>query len=1071
MVNPFSNELMTPRPALPPTAKPPRRWWRWALGAALLGTVGVGVAWCCRVPLANAALARLPGDFAVSITGLDPGLTSLDLRGVQVIHRGSGTCVFRAAALRAENSWPNLRKGRLGKLTATQPQLTWRENLASKSVITHYPVPPSPLLSYQSLRLIDGSLDISHGPVLRISVRALHATGGRLVIYDNDTIHAAEHQLELSDVTYAQQTPNVDVRIQSPRLAGCVTSDSAANHLTCRDLTLATPQLQLSLAQAAGSVTAASPDTASGAMPGAPPPFTFTLRNGTAPSGLLTLGVPPLAAYTAPFSLPSLRELTAGGAAGFTLSDASWELGPVSGAPGLDIQSCSGTAQLGASRLTLTRAELQTGAIDLLLACKSLQSSPQLLANLPGLTLASARLSLRDLVASAASSAAAQSVDLRGIALTAPGATEPVARIASVQATAIPSDFTTHRRLRSLTIESPEVTISPATQPPAPATPPPSSAASATAPGSPPDYLQGLHAEQLTITSGRWQLRDMGPLLPQAQGRLTLATAPLTAGGVPHYRLQIPEIHVASSTAPTEPFYTGHVEADLHPTKLWTDRAAAEVRINGSRPAINEALRSWLNSRSASSPQVETPAPAIPPPSTPDKQASSPSSSSPPLQVQRLIIEDTSLSIDGLGDGRRLQIPIPRQVFEDLTLGPTPSQPAAQRIYKVEIPGIYLYAPYQEGQKVVELPVNFISFSLAGLMQNRIERVELVAPTILAGKPLHTWVDATQKNLAHAHHPSRPLLASAAAPDDPTLPLRTALATAAAIDGWDIPIFTETGRVITAPNGIPWRQIPILPFRNSRDARGQPIPFLLHGDTVTGELSVGSGWYDFPEYKLRLKISEDARILFNYPMKDRNNNLVEVFKNNTLLWRGIEATEVWLSVTYDDTGIYVKFGGTSSGGYVNGAFNLYLDETYTWDANASFTGIELRDLTRRLSPDSFLATGQMDTLTLTAFGDMTCLYQLSADLTMKTGGRLQIPALDETRTDFTRDRIDWTDDAGRIAIDTLRDTTFTTCTGNAKLYGREGTLRLQLHGPHGGRDLTIHLHDYITRPLKSFIPF
>jgi hypothetical protein len=218
-------------------------------------------------------------------------------------------------------------------------------------------------------------------------------------------------------------------------------------------------------------------------------------------------------------------------------------------------------------------------------------------------------------------------------------------------------------------------------------------------------------------------------------------------------------------------------------------------------------------------------------------------------------------------------------------------------------------------------------------------------------------------------------------------------------------------------------------------------------------------------------MSDEGRVVFNFPLKERDNNLVEVFRNNTVIYRHLLIEKVWLSVTYDQQGIYVGFGGETCGGYITGKINLYLDELYSWDASVSLTRVDVTPLTGKLTRKYVLMDGRLDLLNVTAYGDMTGLHQTSASLKMSTPGKLQVKALDDLRRKFVDGRVDWTDDFGRVTVDSLRSFDFTACEATAKLFGQEGTVRLNFKSPAGSRDFTINLHDYRNRPAKSTVRF
>jgi len=353
-----------------------------------------------------------------------------------------------------------------------------------------------------------------------------------------------------------------------------------------------------------------------------------------------------------------------------------------------------------------------------------------------------------------------------------------------------------------------------------------------------------------------------------------------------------------------------------------------------------------------------------------------------------------------------------------------------------------------------------------------------MSPSLYAGQPLFDFVDAARKRFAEmAEVPAtpagdQPMLVDNT-PDSPTVLSALASVTpssSAAAAEWDIPFYTASGKVFVAPKGFPWPNLPVIPFRNARDARGKPVPFQLHGESFHGELAIEPGWYEFPEYKVRLRLSDRGRIIFNTPQKDHDNNLTEVFERNTLIFRQLQIDEAWLSITYDARGIYAKFGGLACGGTLTGAVNLYLDELYTWDAWASLAGIAMKPLTDKLTPDTFRMTGPVDELTVKAYGDTTTLYQAALDLKVTRPGLLHVLALD-----VMKDRIQALGglraDLGKISMDTLRDFAYTGCTGGLKLFGTEGHGQLCLTGPRGSRTFNLRLHDYRARSPRTAAPF
>jgi hypothetical protein len=629
--------------------------------------------------------------------------------------------------------------------------------------------------------------------------------------------------------------------------------------------------------------------------------------------------------------------------------------------------------------------------------------------------------------------------------------------------TAIPDEVTTARRLRVVELSVPQadflmtsiqqgLTVSPAP-------------AGAETPSRP--AWEGWTADRLTITDG-----TVSATLPQAGGSkvttaVTVSTvAPQDADLSPHYQIILTQPQLAHPDLPDQPIaLAGAIQLTASAAGLWQKREIDSLTLAGSRIQIGEALFRLVNALPPPPPAPPVTSAVTPPP--PPK--------SPPWRLRSMVLDDTLIQLDHLGDGRRLDIPVKRQEFQDLPLDAT-ALATVDRLYKIEVPNITLYSPYSAGQKVAVLDTNYIQFTPSGLMQRRLERVDLMLPSLYAGQPLFDFVDATRKRFAGlaALPPPRPQpMLVDTGPDSATVLSAIASVTPSTSTksaAWHIPFFTESGKVFVAPKGFPWPNLPVIPFRNARDASGQPLPFLLQGESFHGELAIEPGWYDFPEYKVRLRLSDRGRIIFNTPQRDHDNNLTEVFENNTLIFRQLQIDDAWLSITYDARGIYARFGGHTCGGTLNGGFNLYLDELYTWDAWASLGGIGMQPLTDKLTPDTFRMSGPVDELTLKAYGDTTTLYQASLDLKVTRPGLLHILALDSMKEKINA-LGGLRADLGKISLGTLRDFAYTGCTGSLKLFGTEGDGQLCLTGPGGSRTFNLRLHDYRAKSPKSMAPF
>ncbi len=1051
-----------PASSPPPVTPRPRPWGRrlaLGLGAAALLAAGLGTAvWLGRVSLLNRWLADGHGVWRVNVTGLELKGSQIEVTGLRVSHADQTDPVFSAEKVQVGGNWKAWRRGQLGAVRVESPAVYWRAGLRSGPSTPEAATGSAPLFTWDSLQIVQGRIDVAD-PGSYSFTGQITGEGGAGSWHENGRLGLTPQNLVLVDPVYTmtlREGPVGLLEVHAVQLDVQGSLDAGTGTLDITRALLAGSRLKL-------------------AVPVEAPPFpviTDTAQE-TADSPAIVSGVrlsglkaPQLeVAAMLPWALTgrtdlALDRLQAGEGVRFGieqlhLKEASAQLPHGAQLPHFALEAglFEGIPRLGL--LAFSGAEIpDAAALARLLGLKSPENSAISF---------KAGGQLRDLMFSGSqpSSAAEQTLTLEDLKLNLPG--QGRASAARLTVTAIPDEVSTSRRLRVVELNVPQADflLTPIqqglTEAPAPA--------GAEIPPRP--AWEGWTADRLTITEGA-----LSTTLPQAGGAkittdIAIATvAPQDTDLSPRYQIILTQPQLAHPDLPDQPIaLAGAIQLTASAAGLWQKREIDSLTLAGSRIQIGEALFRLVN--------------ALPPPPPAPPVTSSvtppPLQKSPPWRLRSLVLDDTLIQLDHLGDGRRLDIPVKRQEFQDLPLDST-ALAAVDRLYKIEVPNITLYNPFAAGQKVAVLDTNYIQFTPSGLMQRRLERVDLMLPSIYAGQPLFDFVDATRKRFAGlaALPPPRPqpMLVDAATESTTVLSAIASVtpSTITKVAGWHIPFFTESGKVFVAPKGFPWPNLPVIPFRNARDASGQPQPFLLKGESFHGELAIEPGWYDFPEYKVRLRLSDRGRIVFNTPQRDQDNNLTEVFENNTLIFRQLQIDDAWLSITYDARGIYARFGGHTCGGTLNGGFNLYLDELYTWDAWASLGDIGMQPLTDKLTPDTFRMSGPVDELTLKAYGDTTTLYQASLDLKVTRPGLLHILALDSMKEKINA-LGGLSADLGKISLATLRDFAYTGCTGSLKLFGTEGDGKLCLTGPGGSRTFNLRLHDYRAKSPKSMAPF
>ena len=210
---------MADSPPSSAAAKPrrQRRWLRRVCWGFLLALV---LLWLVRVPLANWALHRLPGDWDISITGLRPGFSGARLEGVRVVHRPTGRLFVLAQEAVATNGWGGLLKGALGSLTLNKAEVTWREEFETPYVLPVEGNPPAqPLVTWNMGKVTDSVFTwYEAGRELpRLSLKIVSLDGGRFIVYEDGRVEAAEQNLVLADVVSREDAMAGEMEIETRR--------------------------------------------------------------------------------------------------------------------------------------------------------------------------------------------------------------------------------------------------------------------------------------------------------------------------------------------------------------------------------------------------------------------------------------------------------------------------------------------------------------------------------------------------------------------------------------------------------------------------------------------------------------------------------------------------------------------------------------------------------------------------------------------------------------------------------------------------------------------------------------
>jgi hypothetical protein len=273
-----------------------------------------------------------------------------------------------------------------------------------------------------------------------------------------------------------------------------------------------------------------------------------------------------------------------------------------------------------------------------------------------------------------------------------------------------------------------------------------------------------------------------------------------------------------------------------------------------------------------------------------------------------------------------------------------------------------------------------------------------------------------------------------------------------AAPGWHVTtLAVSEGRLILAPKGVPLKGF------------SKPFPFSFTSKLESGQLDavfdIPPDNYTLEELKLEFR-GMKGQVRFNLPMKDRDNNLTETFTVEQVRWKQLHIEKAHLSVTYDANGIYGTFGGAAYDGYVNGAFDIYLDDSYTWDGWVSGVGVDLGPVTTVMFPRYFLLNGVVEGKII-ATGNKSELYQADAEFKNRSRGKFSIAALNDMIEALPKALTGTlTDQITRIGLETLRDFEYDSVDSKARFYGREGRGHLRFTGPYGARNFDVNVYDH-----------
>ncbi len=205
--------------------------------------------------------------------------------------------------------------------------------------------------------------------------------------------------------------------------------------------------------------------------------------------------------------------------------------------------------------------------------------------------------------------------------------------------------------------------------------------------------------------------------------------------------------------------------------------------------------------------------------------------------------------------------------------------------------------------------------------------------------------------------------------------------------------------------------------------------------------------YRFPQYKVEIA-GLVGDVQFNVPVKDVSNNLVQTFTLKRAKWKDYEARDLYLTVTFDENGVYGKFGGSAYEGYTEGQFNFYLKDEGKWDAWVAGTGLDTGPITSVIAPETFLMDGKVS-LKLVSEGRRKAVGKTTGEFRTTTPGWFDVTKLDAMLEKLPPEWNSLQRSLTELSLIALKRFDYDSGSGSLSFLNREGTFDLRFEGDYG----------------------
>jgi hypothetical protein len=510
-----------------------------------------------------------------------------------------------------------------------------------------------------------------------------------------------------------------------------------------------------------------------------------------------------------------------------------------------------------------------------------------------------------------------------------------------------------------------------------------------------------------------WTARKPGPLLVQTAALLGQDLAMASLQWDPAGRVELRGITVGETGADRPYAQIDYLEL------RWDWRALArrefeQLRVHG--------LRLWL-SRLPQAPGQDGGAPRA-------------TSSTPGFLLRSLILGQCTLWVDNLGEGMP---PLPLHlgdasplVLSNLRLGGAASDPAAAQVQIAEANDVEIRSPYDPLVPVLRFDTIRVGFSWAGIQQHQIDQLSLLGPTIYIGDDLFWFIDRlkTAAQEARTGPPPPPWTLS-----DFRLLGGRLMVTTFGRPGFTLPFVFSTPANATHSVVLGnFKELPLL------------IPLLIEENNLA-----------YPEYNLVVQ-GMRGQLFLSVPPKTGSENLVSYVELDRLSWQQIDFTQLYITLTFDPTGIFAQIKGNSAGGYLGADLSIFADRGLEWIASGWSERLGLEPLTQRLSPEHVLVDGSVSGKFIVE-GKLKELRRLVGNVAFDEPGHLHLTAVDDVLEKLPPGWELTKQDLARIGLQTLQHYDFDTGRCEFHLAPPKSFLQLDLDGKQGSRNFLLQWTD------------